>query len=80
MDLVCTRCGEPWHMDHVLHDEPEEFERQGGVILRCPCCSRKTVKLSDEERRRLNTIQAIGEVLGDDLDGFAAALEDFDLL
>ena len=80
MDLVCTRCGEPWHMDHVLHDEPEEFQREGGVILRCPCCRTKPAKLSVEERARLNTIQALGEVLGDDIDGFAAALEDFDLL
>lgn len=80
MDLVCTRCGEPWDMHHVLHDEPEDFERHGGVILQCPSCPKEAPKLSDEERKRLETIRTLGELLGDDIDAFAAELEDFDLL
>ena len=80
MDLVCTRCGEPWHMDHVLHEDPEGFERTGGVILRCPSCPKYLPELSARERKRLMEIRAIGEQLGDDIDGFTAALEDFDLL
>ena len=35
MDLYCTRCGEPWELDDVLHDaEDGEFRRSGGRILR----------------------------------------------
>lgn len=80
MDLVCTRCGEPWDIHHVIHDAPEEFNREGGVILCCPCCQGKKVKLSNQERQRLNAIQAIGEVLGDDIDALAAEIEDLGLL
>ena len=80
MDLVCTRCGEPWHVDHVLHDEPEGFERKDGVIFHCPVCPRETPIHSDEEEARLETIRVLGEVLGDDIDALAATLEDFDLL
>ena len=32
MDLICTCCGEPWDIYHVLHEEPEGFDRQGGRI------------------------------------------------
>ena len=80
MDLVCIRCGEPWDIDHVLHDEPEAFERQNGVIRRCPACPKHEPHLWPEERARLETIRALGEVLGDDIDALAATLEDFDLL
>ena len=30
MDLLCTCCGEPWDIYHVLHEEPEEFDRRAG--------------------------------------------------
>ncbi len=80
MDLVCTRCGEPWHMDHVLHEEPEEFKRRGGRIDRCPACPKGRPKLHPKERARLQTIRELADALGDDIDGFAATLEDFGLL
>ena len=80
MDLVCTRCGEPWDLYHVLHDEPEAFERENGVILRCPCCPAGEPDLAPIERERLDAIRALGEMLGDDIDGLAGCLEDFDLL
>ena len=39
MDIICLNCGEPWDVYHIYHDaEPEEFERVGCVIRRCPCC------------------------------------------
>ena len=80
MDIVCTRCGEPWHTDHVLHDEPEGFIRNGGIIFRCPVCPKEKPNLAPEERARLESIRDLGELLGDDIDGLAATLEDFDLL
>ena len=27
MDLICLTCGEPWDIDTVLHEMPEDFER-----------------------------------------------------
>ncbi len=80
MDLVCTRCGEPWSLDYVLHDEPEAFEREGGVIHRCPCCPKGKPNLSPERREELAAIREVGELLGSDVDGFAAMLEDFGLV
>ena len=38
MDIICTCCGEPWDIYHVLHEEPQGFEREGALIKACPCC------------------------------------------
>ena len=82
MDLVCTTCGEPWSVDHVLHEaDPEDFAREGGLISRCPCCPEHgTAAMSRETRERLKTIAAVAPLFGDDLDGFAAFLEDMDVI
>ena len=80
MDLVCTRCGEPWHVDHVLHDESESFERRGGRIDHCPACPKEMSEHSPEERHRLVAIRELANLHGDDVDGLAASLEDFGLL
>jgi hypothetical protein len=80
MDLICTCCGEPWDIDHVLHEEPEGFDRQGGRIRACPCCHGVPPEgHSEGERERLAAVAAVAELLGDDVDGVAATLEDLDL-
>lgn len=80
MDVICTCCGEPWEIDYVLHDEPEEFNRRGGLIRACPVChGARPAGQSQEQRDNLNAIAEIALMLGDDIDGFAAFLEDFDL-
>jgi hypothetical protein len=80
MDLVCTRCGEPWDVDYVLHEEPLGFRRRGGRIDRCPVCPEETPEHSPEERHRLIAIRELANLLGDDIDGLATSLEDFGLL
>lgn len=80
MDVVCINCGEPWDVYHVLHEEPEGFERKGAAITSCPCCKGNRPKLSAARREQLEAIGAVAELLGDDLDGFAATLEDFGLV
>ena len=81
MDLLCTNCGEPWDMDHVLHDSPEDFTRKGGVITHCPGCPKdgSEPKLDEKTKMKLEAAAEIGELLGDDIDGLAAMLEDFGL-
>ena len=79
MDLLCIRCGEPWDIDHVLHEEPDGFKRKGGVIRQCPCCKGKEVEPNEKLRERAQIVQALGDVLGDDIDGMAAELEDLGL-
>jgi len=79
MDLVCCTCGEPWDMDHVLHEEPELFSRAGAAIVSCPCCTERKEPLTEAERERLAAARELGELLGDDVDGYAAMLEDLRL-
>lgn len=80
MDLICIACREPWDMDHVLHEDPDAFVRKHGVITHCPCCGKRTEPLSNEERDKSEAIAAIGDVLGDDIDGLAAEIENFGLI
>lgn len=79
MDIYCTRCGEPWALDYVLHDDEEGFERTGSVIASCPACQGREVAISKPEAERLAVIRELARFAGDDLDGFAADLEDFGL-
>jgi hypothetical protein len=81
MDLVCTTCGEPWDLDYVLHDEPEGFERKGAAIVGCPVCKERQhgKDLDPEVRERLSAARELGQLLGDDVDGYAAELEDLGL-
>ena len=76
MDLVCTSCGEPWDMDHVLHDDPTAFGRDGAAVNSCPCCRLQTRSFSKEDRERLDAARELGQLLGDDVDGYASELQD----
>lgn len=80
MDLVCVRCGEPWDLDYVLHEEPAGFKRRGGLIRRCPSCPADAPQLSREEQKRLITIAVLAELHGDDFDALSADLEDLGLV
>ena len=79
MDLICTSCGEPWAMDYVLHEEPAAFTRKGSAIVHCPACAASLQDLPIEQRIMLNAARELGELLGDDVDGYAAELEDLGL-
>ena len=75
------RCGEPWDLDTVLHDEPQEFARQGCLVHGCPCCrTAPPPRLTDEQRDWLQAVAELAVQFGDDLDGFAAFLEDLQLV
>jgi len=78
MDLLCTTCGEPFDMDHVLHEEPAAFKRSGAAITGCPCCKANDYgkALPPAQRAKLDAARELGELLGDDVDGYAAELED----
>ena len=81
MDIVCVNCGEPWDVDYVLHEAPREFTRTHSRIDRCPACpAMGRPVLSQEERERLDSIAEIADMCGDDIDSFAAELEDLGLL
>jgi hypothetical protein len=78
MDLPCINCGEPWDMDFVLHEAPHEFTRPHGRIDRCPACpATGRPPLSAAEQQRLAVVAELADILGPDIDGLAAELEDF---
>lgn len=88
MDLYCPRCGEPWDLD-TLHEETaariqnvrvalpyetafaevrRDFQQRGCAALGEPRCL---------DRDGTATVAAaVYELLGDDLDGAAAMLDD----
>ena len=77
MDLICTCCGEPWDIDHVLHEEPDEFDREGGLIRACPCCHGvRPEGLPEKIRESLELAASVAELCGDDVDGAAAMQDD----
>ena len=77
MDLMCLTCGEPWEVDHVLHEAPADFERKGCRITRCPACAGRLPTLTESDRGRLRELAEVAVLHGSDIDGFAAFLEDF---
>ena len=77
MDIICTCCGEPWDIYHVLHEEPEGLDREGALIRACPCChGRQPEAFNRRTRRQLRALAEAAGIFGEDLDGFAAFLED----
>ncbi len=80
MDVICTCCGEPWDIYHVLHEEPQAFNRAGALITACPCCrGRRPDDLDRRTRSQLDALAEAARLFGDDLDGFAAFIEDMSL-
>ena len=80
MDIICTCCGEPWDICHVLHEEPQEFDREGAQIKGCPCChGREPENLNRRTRNQLRALADAARLFGEDLDGLAAFLEDMQL-
>ena len=95
MDLYCSRCGEPYEVDYVMHDmkilERVDFNTGKG----CPSCKERKIcdrknKCSDCEQNgsdgchskmfkrpfRAEAAAMLHDLLGDDVDGIAAEMED----
>ena len=80
MDVICTCRGEPWDIYHVLHKEPQEFNREGALIKGGPCChGREPENLNRRTRNQLRALADAARLFGEDLDGWAAFLEDMQL-
>jgi len=76
MDLICTKCGEPWDLDYVLQEAPEDFIREGSAILHCPACPENEKDIYIEAKNIAAKARAIADVMGDDLDGAASEMDD----
>ena len=81
MDIYCTRCGEPWDLDtfHDVADEQGTTWEAAVAAFRSDGCGATGWCAPCEPRRtaRGSATDALFDILGDDVDGVAAMLEDF---
>ena len=73
MDVYCPRCGEPWDLYYVQHEMTSQERRDFWAGKACPSCVNKEVK---ERPDRALATAVLRDVLGSDVDGIAAELED----
>ncbi len=74
MDLYCRRCGEPWDTWGVHHGDMTQEEKSRFLKgADCPHCHGKTV---GPKPYRAVVMSAVMDLMGDDLDGAACAMED----
>lgn len=80
MDLYCQQCGEPWEHYYVVHEMDPELD--GGSKKEflagkgCPSCH--WGKDAPKEKPLVSdAMSAMIDLMGNDLDGVAASLEDF---
>ena len=81
-DLLCQRCGEPWDLYYVTHEMTDEERKDFHAGKGCPCCCKtpdEDLNLSPRQKDAVSIQAAMRGVLGDDLDGLAAEMEDFGL-
>ena len=81
MDILCTRCGEPWDVCSLADDMSLKEANNLKAGKGCPCCtnidSADLHPINDDARY---IQRELASVLGDDIDGLAATMEDFNLI
>jgi len=80
VDLLCQRCGEPWDFFYITDEMTEEERRDFHAGRGCPCCCKKAtadIHLSPRQQEATEVQAILRDVLGDDIDGLAAEMEDF---
>ena len=76
MDLYCHRCGEPWDVYYVQHEMTRKERNKFHSGVGCPAC--EWGKNAPKEEPLIGMVAgALTDVLGDDVDGIAAELDDF---
>lgn len=91
MNLYCQKCAEPWDFWHVQDDDGMDAEREDyglngekpSVRFKkgegCPACHwGKTAPKTPNLRSQ--AMKTVMNILGDDIDGAAAIMDDFDAI
>ena len=84
MDIKCHRCGEPWELD-TFHDVAAEqgitFDAAMRRFRREGCAGTGWIEPCGRtyDPAKSMALVELGDMLGDDVDGFAAMIEDFAL-
>ena len=86
MDIYCTNCGEPWELDNGRYStvigglgnwEPAYEKAKRGA---CPSCDGDPAKAGRSGSMQAMASKALVDILGDDNDGIAAMLEDYEYM
>ena len=75
MDLNCQICGEPYEHYHVMHDMDKEEQKQFLNGEGCDACNGIVPDGGRPDTAQASSI--LMDLMGDDLDGVAAMMEDF---
>ena len=77
MDIYCTNCGEPWELWNDGEREPAYKKAKRGA---CPACDGDPAKAGRSGSMQAMATAALADILGDDDDGIASMLEDFEYI
>lgn len=104
MDILCTRCGEPWDITSLTDDMTQEEAEKLKAGRGCPCCAEWDLCQLDipcencqwysggkrfacdagkfkpraDDARHIQ--RELAGILGDDIDGLAAMMDDAGLI
>lgn len=73
MDVYCKRCGEPYDVDSLSFDFTSQERKDFHAGISCPACKGKEVNARPFV---CDLMAAVSDIMGDDIDGLAAAMED----
>jgi len=73
MDVYCPRCGEPYELDYIQHEITPEERRDFWAGKGCQSCRGKEIA---KRPFRAEISAVCRDLLGDDVDGIAAEMED----
>lgn len=85
MDINCPKCGEPWELDafHDVADDKDITFSEAVSDFRAGGCSSTgwtqcSSRVEGRARAMAGASAALFDLLGDDVDGIASMLEDFE--
>ena len=78
MDVYCANCGEPCDIYHLNNDMEPKFRQMFKAAKGCDCCEGK--KQEGEKPLRASLSSVAMDLLGDDLDGAASVLDDYEYM
>ena len=83
MDIRCTTCGEPWDTDtihEIAHEEEVSYSEALDLFRKhgCTVLGARHNTTPDADAAHLSTLAF--ELMGDDIDGVAAMLDDAEAL
>jgi hypothetical protein len=82
MDIYCGTCGEPWEIDtvHEIAEENKFSFNEALSFFNDKGCESLGCKHNDSiNLGRAQAFSALYDIMGDDVDGIASMLEDFDV-